>query len=36
MSDHFRRIFELVELTKYAEITESVEEIQAEEPDEGK
>jgi anti-anti-sigma regulatory factor len=36
MSDHFRKVFGLVGLTKYAEILESVEEIQAEEPDEGK
>ena len=33
MSQHFRKIFGMVGLTKYAEIVESVEDIQAEEPD---
>lgn len=33
ISKHFRKIFRLVGLTKYAEIVESVEEIQAEEVD---
>ena len=33
MSDHFGKVFTLVGLTKYAEIVESVEDIQAEEPD---
>ena len=32
VSDHFRKIFGMVGLTKYAEIVESVEDIQAEEP----
>ena len=31
MSDHFRKIFQMVGLTKYAEIVESVDEIQTEE-----
>jgi anti-anti-sigma factor len=33
MSDHFRKIFQLVGLTKYAEIVESVDDIQAEKAD---
>jgi anti-anti-sigma factor len=33
MSDHFMKIFGMVGLVKYAEIVESVEEIQAEEAD---
>jgi len=36
MSDHFRKIFGLVGLTKYAEIVESVDDTKAEESDEGK
>jgi anti-anti-sigma factor len=33
MSQHFRKIFGMVGLTRYADIVESVEEIQAEEAD---
>ncbi len=33
MSQHFRKIFQMVGLTRYADIVESAEEIQAEEAD---
>jgi hypothetical protein len=33
MSDHFRKIFQLIGLTKYAEIVESEKDIRAEESD---
>ena len=33
MSDHFRKIFGMVGLTRYADIVESVDEIQTEEAD---
>ena len=36
MSQHFHKVFQLVGLTKYAEVAESEEEIKTEQSDEGK